>query len=138
MTTENDPPAAAEVPSALRGWFVVHFIADVIVAVPLFFVPREVLGMPGWVSVDPMATRIAAAALFGIGIESLIGRNAGRQTFRGMLQLKIIWSGFAVIGLAWSVLEGSVRYAPVGWATVGIFVAFHLLWWYWFLRLRRD
>ncbi len=126
------------VPAALRVWFVIHFAADMIVALPLFFAPREVLGLFGWVSVDPMATRLAAAALFGIGLESLFGRNAGRESFKGMLQLKLIWSAFATIGLAWSTLDGAVRNPIVGWLLVAIFAAFHAIWWYWLLRLKSD
>ncbi len=81
------------VPAALRSWFVLHFAVDMIVAVPLFFAPREVLALFGWIAIDPLATRLAAAALMGIGLESLLGRKAGREAFKGMLQLKVIWSG---------------------------------------------
>ena len=127
-----------EVPVALRRWFVLHFVIDVIFAVPIFFAPREVLGFFGWVAVDPLATRLAAAALFGIGLESFMGRNAGREAFKGMLQLKIVWSGFATLGLAWSVIEGGLKYSWIGWMLVGVFAAFHSLWWYWRLRLEKH
>ncbi len=85
-----------------------------------------------------MATRLAAAALFGIGLESLLGRNAGREAFKGMLQLKLVWSAFATIGLAWSTLEGAVQNPMIGWLLVAIFTAFHALWWYWLLRLTNN
>ena len=134
----TDAEKIDNVPAWLRRWFVMHFAIDVIVAVPLFVAPREVLELFGWKTVDPMAARLAAAALFGIGIESLLGRNAGREAFRGMLQLKLIWSAFGTIGLAWSTLEGAVRYAWVGWSTVAIFAGFHVLWWYWFIRLGQS
>ena len=124
------------VPAALKWWFVLHCVVDLLVALPLFVAPREVLGLLGWQAVDPFAARLAAAALFGIGVESWLGRNAGRESFRGMLQLKIVWSGFATFGLAWSVIEGGLRYPWIGWVLVGVFGAFHALWWYWRLRLR--
>ena len=127
----------AGVPVALRRWFLLHFVADVVFAVPIFFAPREVLGFFGWVAVDPLAARLAAAALFGIGIESFMGRNSGREVFKGMLQLKIIWSGFATLGLAWSVIEGSIKYSWIGWMLVGVFGVFNILWSYWWLRLSR-
>ena len=123
-------------PATLKWWFVLHCVVDLIVALPLFVAPREVLGLLGWQAVDPFAARLTAAALFGIGVESWLGRNAGRESFRGMLQLKIIWSGFATVGLAWSVIEGGLNYPWIGWILVGIFAAFHALWWYWRLRLR--
>ncbi len=124
------------VPAALKRWFVLHCVVDLLVALPLFVAPQEVLGLLGWQAVDPFAARLVAAALFGIGVESWLGRNAGRESFRGMLQLKIIWSGFATVGLAWSVIEGGLRYPFIGWTLVGVFAAFHALWWYWRLRLR--
>ena len=126
------------VPVALRRWFFLHFVVDVVFAVPIFIAPREVLGFFGWVAVDPLAARLAAAALFGIGFESFLGRNAGREVFKGMLQLKIIWSGFATLGLVWSVIEGGLKYSWIGWMLVGVFAAFHSLWWYWRLRLEKH
>ena len=77
-------------PKTLRWWFVVHFVADVLFAVPLFLAPRAFLGALGWTAVDPVATRLVAAALFGIGIQSLLGRDESPATFRAMLNLKII------------------------------------------------
>lgn len=122
-----------DVPSSLRTWFVVHFVADMLAAVPLMVAPRYFMELVGWQSVDPVTTRLVAAALFGIGIESLLGRNADRATFRAMLNLKIIWSGTAILGIAWSIAEGAPRAA---WAFLGIFVGFHILWWVYRLRLR--
>lgn len=136
--SENVETADTPVPVALRRWFLLHFVVDVVFAVPIFFAPREVLSFFGWVAVDPLAARLAAAALFGIGIESFIGRNAGREVFKGMLQLKVIWSGFATLGLAWSVIEGGLKYSWIGWMLVGVFAAFHVLWWYWWVRLARS
>jgi len=54
------------VPSSLRTWFVVHSIADIAFALPLFLAPHWTLTLLGWHAVDPIATRLVAAALFGI------------------------------------------------------------------------
>ena len=113
------------VPRSLRFWFIVHFVADVLAALPLFVAPREVLGWLGWNAVDPIATRRVAAALFGIGIESYLGRDAGLESFRGMLNLKIIWSATAAIGVLWSQIEGGPL---AGWGVFAIFAAFNVLW----------
>jgi len=120
-------------PPAVRTWFVVHFVADVIFAVPLFVAPRAFLGLLGWPCVDPLTTRLVAAALFGIGIQSLVGRNEAAETFRAMLNLKIIWSATATIGLLWSQLEGG---PPLGWGFVAVFATFNAVWSYFRWRLR--
>ena len=121
------------VPSSLRTWFVIHFIADLAAALPLFIAPAAVLGMFGWTEVDPISTRLVAAALFGIGIESYLGRHANADTFRAMLNLKIIWSATAALGVLWSQLEGG---PPAGWGVFAIFAGFHLVWLRYRLLLR--
>ncbi len=124
------------VPSSLKMWFVVHCILDLIFAVPLMIIPVRFLHLLGWQTVDPVATRLVAAALFGIGLESFIGRNAGPQAYQGMLTLKIIWSVAAMIGIAVSMV--SMDSPPIsGWFLLGIFVLFNALWIYWFVRIRK-
>lgn len=113
------------VPAGLRRWFVIHFLADVLTAIPLFVAPHAVLEALGWGAVDPMATRLVAAALFGIGIQSLLGVRESRETFRAMLTLKVIWSAFATVGALWTQLDGG---APIGWAVVAIFGGFNVVW----------
>lgn len=132
----NSKQSAVTVPKALRVWFVVHFIADVIAALPLFIRP-DILGMLGWESVDPYTTRLVAAALFGIGIESWLGRNAEAEIFKNMLNLKIIWSATAVIGILISVFQGAQGVPPVALAVLAIFFAFHCLWVYWRIVIGR-
>jgi len=56
------------VPSALRRWFVVHFVADLIFAIPLVVAPVATLRAIGWTTVDPVAPRLVGAALTAIGI----------------------------------------------------------------------
>ena len=125
----------SNVPKALSNWFVVHFAADVLFAVPLMIAPRAVLAFFGWEVVDPFTARLVAAALLGIGIESYLGRNAGREAFIGMLNLKIIWSLAAILGIGWSILE-SVQGAPLmAWVVLVIFVMFNGVWVYWRRRL---
>ncbi len=122
-----------EVPKSLRTWFVVHFVADYLFAIPMFVAPVWFLGLFGWECVDPIATRLVAAALFGIGGESLLGRNAEVETFRTMLRMKMLWSSTAVVGILVSMFQGA---PPAGWVFFGIFVAFNGLWTWWFLKLR--
>jgi hypothetical protein len=123
------------VPPALSKWFVFHFVADIVFAVPLFVAPRAFLELFGWTEVDPATTRLVAAALFGIGIQSFLGRNESRETFRGMLNLKVIWSSTATVGIAVSILQGGLPAAA--WLFVGIFGGFCGLWSFWRMRLGR-
>ncbi|HKY38410.1 MAG TPA: hypothetical protein VJN18_20850 [Polyangiaceae bacterium] len=123
------------VPSSLRTWFVIHFLADLLAAIPLFLAPEAVLGWLGWTAVDPIATRGVAAALFGIGIESYLGRNGSLESFLGLLRLKVIWSAMAALGTLWSILSGA---PPAAWAVLAIFVAFNAVWLRYLLVLRRT
>ena len=120
------------VPSALRTWFVIHFVADLIFALPMFVAPHWTMALLGWQTIDPITTRLVAAALFGIGIESWLGRNAAVETFRAMLQLKILWSSTATLGIAWSIAEGAPAMA---WLFLAVFGGFCAVWSYWRWRL---
>ncbi len=101
-------------------------------ALPLFLAPRWYLEQFGWTVIDPATARLVAAALLGIGVQSFVGRNESRDAFRAMLQVKVIWSFFALVGLVWFQIEGG---PPAGWAFVAVFAGFHLVWQYWRARL---
>ncbi|MFZ5468013.1 MAG: hypothetical protein ACOZIN_01135 [Myxococcota bacterium] len=122
------------VPTSLRQWFVVHFAVDLLVAVPLFVAPRWLLTLLGWVEVDPASARVVAAALFGIGLQSLLGRKESHAVFQAMLTLKIIWSISAVLGIGLSLAQGAPAFA---WVFLGVFAAFSALWWRYWLLLRQ-
>jgi hypothetical protein len=126
--TASFPPA---IPAGLRRSFIAHFVADLLFAVPLFIAPQWTLTVLGWQSVDPFTTRIAAAALFGVGIESFLGRDASIEVYRGMLNLKIIWSLACVVGIALSLFQRAQGRPMMAWGFLLIFVLFHALWIYW-------
>jgi hypothetical protein len=126
-----------KVPVWLRNWFLVHFVIDLVFAVPLFLVPVEFLTLLGWEAVDPLASRLVAAALFGIGIESYLCRNSGRGTFNNMLSLKIIWSLTAVIGIVSSLVQEPRKDPLIGWLLALTFLLFNFLWVYWKMRIRK-
>ena len=113
---------------ALRRWFVVHFVADLLFAIPLFVAPTAFLELVGWRQVDPYTARIAAAALFGVGIESWLGRNAGAESFVAMLNLKVIWSLACTVGIAVSLAQGAQGGPVAAWGFFVIFAGFHVLW----------
>lgn len=123
--------SSPSIPRGLRLSFIGHAIADLLFAIPLFVAPGYTLRLFGWQSIDPISARIVAAALFGIGIESWLGRRAALPAFHAMLNLKVIWSLACVVGIAWSLAEGAQGRAPMAFAILGIFVVFHGLWLYW-------
>ncbi|MBN1685776.1 MAG: hypothetical protein JW852_03930, partial [Spirochaetales bacterium] len=95
-----------DVPTILRVFFMIHAFVDVVIAVPLFFFPWRFLELLGWtMAVEPVTARLAAAALFAIGIESLIGSRGTSDSFISLLNLNILWSFFAVCGLLISIAE---------------------------------
>ncbi len=120
------------VPKSLRRWFVLHFWADIVFAIPLIFFPVWFLELLGWASIDPVTARLVGAALVGIGVESLLGRNGSIESFRTMLRLKSLWSFAATVGLVMSLIGGAPK---VTWAILAIFAGFFVVWFSNLLRL---
>ena len=100
MNTKINP-----VPDGLKTWFVIHFAADMFFGIPLLFFPRLLPPLLGWTTYDPLTSRLVGAALMGIGLESLLGRNASAETFRAMLNLKIIWASSALFAIGAGIAE---------------------------------
>lgn len=123
----------SQIPAGLRTWFVIHFAADIMFGIPLLFFPQVILEFFGWATYDPIMSRLAGAALMGIGIESLLGRNASAETFRAMLNLKVIWASSALFALGAGIAEGA---PPIAWVIVGIFAVFWTVWVYYRLKLK--
>jgi cation transport ATPase len=115
--------ASPDVPKGLRTWFVIHFAVDIVFAVPLLLVPKWILPLFGWSAVDPITSRLVGAALLGIGGASLLERNAGREVFRAMLGLKIIWATAALVAIALGILAGGPATAWLFFAIFGVFLA---------------
>src|SRR5438132_9993303 len=123
-----------EAPSALRTWFVAHFAVDWAVGIPLLVAPESLLRFFGWHEIDPIATRLFAAALLAIGGQSLLGRNGSVNEFRAMLNLKLIWAAAAVIALGIGALSGG---PSLTWLGLAVFVGFFCVWPYLRLSMRR-
>jgi hypothetical protein len=123
-----------EAPPALRRWFVLHFAVDWAVGIPLLVAPESLLRFLGWHEIDPIATRLFAAALLAIGGQSLLGRNGSVNEFRAMLNLKLIWASAAAIALGIGVLSGGPALTRLGLA---VFVGFFGVWLYWRVRIDR-
>ena len=124
-----------EVPKWLKTWFIIHFLVDMAVAIPLMVVPELFLARAGWTDIDLIMTRIVAGAFFGIGIESFLGRNASLDSFRTMLNLKLIWSGTVSLGVGISMIQGAQGIPFLAWAILIVFLGFHAIWWYWRIKV---
>jgi hypothetical protein len=122
-----------EIPRSLRVWFVIHFAIDIIFAIPMLLVPELLLPLLGWSFVDPITSRLVGAALLGIGVESLLGRNANSDVFKAMLNLKILWASGAVFGIGLGLVAGG---PPFAWILLVVFAAFLGLWVYYRVKLR--
>ena len=113
-----------DVPKILRVFFILHFAVDFAFAVPLLIMPIRFLSFLGWTVVEPVTARLVAAALFGIGAESLLGNRSSIESFLSLLNLKIIWSVFAVCGMVISIAEMGWQAPPILWIVLGIFGGF--------------
>ena len=124
---------ADTVPNGLRTWFVIHFVADILFAIPLLLFPQALLNLFSWKTFDPIMTRLVGAALMGIGVESLLGRNASAATFRAMLNLKVIWASSALFAIGIGIAEGA---ASAAWLFLAIFFVFWCVWVYYRMKLK--
>ncbi len=120
------------VPRALRICFVAESLFQILCAVPLMLFPNGVLGMCGWTTIDPVATRLVGAALFGIAGASLLSRRTSLATFRALLRLKILWTGAAVFSVVLSIDQGAPASA---WLLLLIVASLGAMWTYWLQRL---
>ena len=127
MTNENPM-----IPTGLKTWFVIHFIADMLFAIPLIFFPEIIMPLFGWGAIDPVMPRLVGAALLGIGGESLFSRNASRDAFKSLLRLKIIWASGAILALGLGILKGA---PPAAWGFLAIFIGFLVVWVFFRIKL---
>ena len=109
------------VPKGLRTWFIIHFIADYLFGIPLLLAPIWTMTLFGWASIDPATTRLVGAALLGI------------ETYRAMLNLKIIWSLAAIFSLAAAVAQGA---PPITWLLLIMFLIFSITWIYYRMKIK--
>ena len=121
-----------KIPKNLRTWFIIHFFADMIFGIPLLFFPELLLPMLGWNAIDPISVRVVGAALMGIGIESWLGRDSSVEVYRAMLNLKVIWSSSAILGIGLGILNDG---PAAGWLFLAIFVIFWFVWVYYWRKL---
>lgn len=109
-----------EVPITLRRWFVAHAVVDLLVGLPLWLMPGPLLRALGWTTVDGAAARLVGAALLAMGLRSYFTRNAGIEVVTATLNLKLLWSFAAIVGLLLAIAEGA---PPAVWALLSALIA---------------
>ncbi len=122
-----------EVPNSLRIWFFIHFIVDMIFAIPLIFFPYKFLSFFQWMVIDTFSARLVGAALFAIGSVSFLKINEGIESYRSLLLLKILWSSATLVAILLSMLENAAQF---GWIIFIIFLMFFILWNYYLIKLK--
>ena len=116
------------VPRSLRFWFVIHFVVDFILAIPLLVAPVWLLTLFGFDNPDPFTARLVGAALLGIGGESLLGWEGPVEAFRAMLNLKIIWSLAAISAIILTLIFNGGPF--MAYVVLLLFAGFSGLWIY--------
>ena len=116
-----------DVPESLRKWFIVHFVIDILFAIPLIFFPLKLFNFFEISNVDPLMSGLVGAALIGIGGASLLNHKRNKESYLIMLELKLLWSAAAILVLAYSIFKtGTTSLIFV----LILFVFFFLLWLY--------
>jgi hypothetical protein len=123
-----------DVPLSLRRWFIAHSVVDLIVGLPLLLAPALVLHPLGWGTIDQVAVRLVGAALLAIGLQSFLGRSAGVEVYKAMLNVKLVWSGSAIVGLVAAIGAGAPQAA---WAFLSAFLAFFGVWTHYRIRFKQ-
>ena len=123
-----------EIPASLRRWFVVHAAVDLSIALPLLIAPETLLRTLGWASVDSITARLVGAALLAIGVQSWACRAASVETYRVMLNLKLVWSSAAIAGLLIAI---GTTPPPAIWVFLALFIAFFGVWFYYRIRIKQ-
>jgi len=121
------------VPKSLKVCFVIHFFADMIFAIPMMISPMDFLSFWGIENGDSLTVRLVSAALIGIGGNSMIMRNRSLAVYQSMLNLKILWSVSAIIGIILSLVQ-SGPYSL--YFFLSVFFSFSCIWIYYRIRLK--
>ena len=114
-----------QLPKYLPVWFVVHFVIDIIFAIPLLFFTEQFLQYLHFSDENLVFVRLVGAALIGIGGVSFVMHKEGVEVYRVMLALKLLWSGGAIFAIGVSLMQGAPQ---ITWIFLSIFVIFFVVW----------
>jgi hypothetical protein len=119
-----------KIPKSLVVWFKLHFVVDVIFAIPLIFFPGWLMGLLSLPVENLFLARVIGAALLGIGGASIFCKK--KEHYEIMLILKIIWSISAILVLIYSAI---VENSFMLWILALVFLIFSISWVYYKKKL---
>ena len=122
-------------PTSLRTWFIIHFVVDMVIAIPLLMFPRWTLALFGLPVFETLTARLVAAALIGIGGVSFLVRKEKKEVFDALLSLKILWSIAALVAIALYMIEGGVKSI---WVIFAVFAIFSAVWISYKIKLNKN
>jgi hypothetical protein len=122
-----------DIPKSLRIWFIIHFIIDMLFAIPLLFFSAWTLNLFGFSLENLLFARLVGAALIGIGGASFLVRDKPKNVYLTLIDLKILWSLAAILAIIWSIIEGAPK---TTWLFLAIFVGFSIVWQYYKIKLK--
>jgi hypothetical protein len=122
---------------ALRIWLILSFIVDMIFGIPLLLVPHDIAAVFQFEDQGLFVLRLIGAALIGIGMGSVlvVGERGQRGGFEAIVNLKLVWTIFSVIGIGLSISDGAPKSA---WLFFAIFCVFAIGWIYHAVQLRKG
>ena len=124
-----------KIPELLKKIFLLHFIIDIIFAIPLILFPEIFLRYLGWIEIDVISARLVGAVLIAIGTTSLIKKESTIESYNTLLTLKIIWSFSALSVLLISIINGAPKILILIFI---IFLLFFIIWVYYKRKLSKK
>ncbi len=123
-----------EVSATLRRWFAVDAVVGIVAGAPLLLFPGGLLGALGWTTIDPATARLAGAALLAMGLQTHFARHGGLDVYRNLLNLKMIFSAGAALGLFLAVGDGAPAAA---WAFLSLYTGLCGIWTHYRIRMKQ-
>jgi len=112
--------------SACRWVLIVHFVAAWAFAIPLLFFAGKVAGWVNWYWFDPTMTKLMGAALFALGVGSLL---AARDPFRHrvIVQTEIVYTFVGALTMLYREVWSAGPTPNFAWVIFGVLAAFFVL-----------
>ncbi len=111
--------------------FIVHFILGLILGIFFLFIPEIYCNLVGVTMADYGLLRLIGAASLALGCGSFLAyRSKDWEKSKLLVQTDLIWLVSAIVGLAWWLIESG---PVVGWWVFGMFVAFLIVFAYFYI-----